>query len=156
MTHASCRARGCVTALVSAATSSTRRWHIRLHHVRCGDEPFHVLTSATGTADCLASSAEQDLGYPAALSALEIIDWHFSDSPFLLGRGNLPHRLTLQVGLLGAQAPLPDPVVKAEMTRCGFLAPHLGHLISLSLSAMRRRSSNLSPHPGQLYSYIGM
>jgi hypothetical protein len=58
----------------------------------------------------------------------------------------------LQVGLLGAQAPLEAPVLNMDKTRSGFATPHLGHFISLSLSVMPRRSSNFSPQAGHSYS----
>jgi len=58
----------------------------------------------------------------------------------------------LQVELPGAQDPLEEPVLNMEKTRRGFALPHLGHLISLSLSVMPRRSSNFSPQAVHSYS----
>ena len=49
-----------------------------------------------------------------------------------------------------------EVVPKTENTLFGESFPHLGHLISLSLSAILRRSSNFSPHFEHSYSYMGM
>ena len=67
-------------------------------------------------------------------------------------RDNLPHRLMLQVELPGGQAAPEEPVLNMERIRRGLGASHLGHFISLSLSFIPRRSSNLVLQAGHSYS----
>jgi hypothetical protein len=61
----------------------------------------------------------------------------------------------LQPELL-TQALPEEAMPKVEKILRGCFLPHLGHFISLSLSATFRRASNFSPQFVHSYSYIGI
>ena len=87
---------------------------------------------------------------------------------YKFGRDRLPQYLTPQVGpqletprgvggqLILEDGTLEDVVPNRERILFAEFAPHLGHLISWSLSVMLRRRSNFSPHFVHSYSYMGI
>ena len=72
--------------------------------------------------------------------------------------GGSPHIPELQVGQLGAwDSTLLEPVLKnEEISRFGFELPHLGQVNFEPSSPRDLSTSNLPPHLGHWYSYIGM